>query len=55
MSRIVVGLLMLVVLILLFLFFWIVTLSFALLFFGRKGDGQKEFSMEGPATGRETS
>jgi|GEM_PF-5667512 hypothetical protein len=47
MSKLVMGLLLLVVLVLCFLLFWMVTLGFALLFFRKKGNMDKERLTEG--------
>jgi len=42
MSKIIMGLLIIAVLVLCFLLFWIVLLSLALLFFGKKEKGQRK-------------
>jgi hypothetical protein len=47
MSKLVMGLLLLVVLVLCFLLFWMVTLGFDLLFFRKKGNMDKERLTEG--------
>ncbi len=46
MTKIILGLLIIVVLVLCFLLFWIAILSFALLFFGRKVDKEKKLLTE---------
>jgi hypothetical protein len=50
MSKIIMGLLIIVVLVLCFLLFWIVILSFALFFFGKKDSRGKRRLTEKPET-----
>ncbi|MDI6762724.1 MAG: hypothetical protein QME83_06780 [Thermodesulfobacteriota bacterium] len=50
MSKIIMGLLIIAILVLCFLLFWIVILSFALLFFGKKESREKKRLTENPGT-----
>jgi len=47
MSKIILGILIIILVILIFLLFWIVVLSIALFFFGRKSRVVKEISPKG--------